>query len=108
RAFAPLLALYATTVATAAESPLELDEIVVTGQRDDSRLRTLPQSVSIITEREIRRSTATTVTELLRQEANLNLQSFFSTDKFATIDIRGMGATATSNVLVMVDGVRLP
>lgn len=94
-------------VACAAESPLELEEVVVTGQRGGASLGTLPQSISVITEREIRRSTASTVTELLRQEANLNLQSFFSNDKFATVDVRGMGATANSNVIVLVDGVRL-
>ncbi|HMM75564.1 MAG TPA: TonB-dependent receptor [Gammaproteobacteria bacterium] len=84
----------------------ELDEVVVSGMREYPLWRRA-QSVAVITEREIRASSAETVVDLLRQEANLNLQSFFGSDKFATIDVRGMGATATSNVLVMVDGVRL-
>ncbi len=84
----------------------ELDEVVVSGTREHPLWRQA-QSVAVITEREIRASTASTVVELLRQEANLNLQAYYGADKFATIDVRGMGATATSNVLVMVDGVRL-
>ncbi|MGE3773103.1 MAG: TonB-dependent receptor, partial [Gammaproteobacteria bacterium] len=84
----------------------ELDEVVVSGTREYPLWRHA-QSVAVITEREIRASTASSVVDLLRQEANLNLQSFFGSDKFATIDVRGMGATAVSNVLVMVDGVRL-
>lgn len=93
--------------AFAADSPLELDEVVVTGERAEAPLAAVPRSLSVISATEIARSTATTLVDLLRQEANLNLQSFVGSDKFAAIDIRGMGATAASNVLVLVDGVRL-
>lgn len=81
-------------------------EVIVSAASPDGTLRTTPHSVSIITADDIERSTAITVGELLAREPNLNLQSYFGGDKRATIDIRGMGAAAGSNVLVMVDGVR--
>ena len=107
RTFGALLLAMRMATPWAVDSPLELDEILVTGQRQESPLKLRAQSVSVITAREIEHSTATTVTDLLRQEANLNLQSYFGSDKFATVDVRGMGATATNNVLVLVDGIRL-
>ncbi|MBK8017379.1 MAG: TonB-dependent receptor [Betaproteobacteria bacterium] len=82
-------------------------EVVVSARAADGTLRTTPHSLSIITAADIERSSAVTVAELLAREANVNLQSYSGTDKQATIDIRGMGATSTSNVLVVVDGVRL-
>lgn len=79
----------------------------VTAPGADGTLRTTPHGTSVITAAEIARSTATNVAELLAREPNLNLQSYFGNAKYATIDIRGMGATAGSNVLVLVNGVRL-
>ena len=85
----------------------EMREVVVSARGSDGTLRTTPHGLSIITAADIERSSATTVAELLAREANVNLQSYTGTDKQATLDLRGMGATATSNVLVVVDGVRL-
>ena len=51
-------------------------------------------------------SPATGLAELLAAEANLNLRSVTGNDKFAGVDIRGMGDTWVSNVLVLVDGQR--
>lgn len=61
-------------------------------------------NVTVISEEAIRRSTATSLGEVLATEANLNLHSYYGNDRYANIDIRGMGDTATSNVLVVVDG----
>lgn len=85
----------------------EFDEIVVSASRIERSLKSTPRSLSIVSAEEIRAATATSIVDLIRREANINLQSFFGSDKFATLDVRGMGATATSNVLVLVDGVRL-
>lgn len=84
-----------------------LDEVVVTAPSANGRLRGTPHSVSVITSADIERSTATGIADLLSREAGLNLQSYYGGDKNATIDMRGMGATASSNVQVLVDGVRL-
>lgn len=65
------------------------------------------KSVTVITRDAIERSPATTLTDLLATEANLAVQSFYGSDAKAGIDMRGMGDTATSNVLIVVDGERL-
>lgn len=88
-------------------SGIELDEVVVSAPSAKGRLRGTPHGVSVITSADIERSTATGLADVISREAGLNLQSFFGADKKTTVDIRGMGATASSNVQVLVDGVRL-
>ncbi|MEQ8661325.1 MAG: TonB-dependent receptor, partial [Gammaproteobacteria bacterium] len=90
----------------AAGTAFEMEEIVVTGTRE-SRVWDTPRSVAVITADDIARSTTGNIVDLLAREANVNLRSFFGHDKFAGVDIRGMGDTFASNVLVLVDGVRL-
>jgi len=101
--------LVSTATQTSAEQDpiLETNQVVVTAPSADGTLRTTAHGVSVITAADIARSNATSVGDLLSRQANLNLQSFYGSDKGATIDIRGMGASAASNVLVLVDGVRL-
>ena len=84
-----------------------LTEVIVTAPGADGTVRTTPHGVSVITAEEIRRSSSTSVAELLSRAAGLNLQSYYGSDKYATIGMRGMGETAVSNVLILVDGVRL-
>lgn len=86
---------------------LRLPEVIVTAPGDDGSLRTVPHSVSVISADDIRRSASTSVVDLLSREANLSLRSFYGSDKYAGVDMRGMGDTAGSNVLILVDGVRL-
>ena len=64
-------------------------------------------NVTVITADDIAKSPATTVVDLLAAEANLVVQDFYGNDKKAGVDMRGMGATAISNVLIVVDGERL-
>ena len=90
-----------------ADDALRLDEVVISAPSADDTLRTVPHGVSVITAGDIERAGAQGVGDLLSREAGLNLQSYFGRDKGATVDMRGLGATAVSNVLVLVDGVRL-
>jgi len=96
-----------TALAAPASSFARLPEVIVTAPSADSSLRQVPHSVSVITADDIARSPASSVTDLLSREANLNLQSYYGSDKKATVDMRGIGDTAGSNVLIMLDGVRL-
>jgi iron complex outermembrane receptor protein len=93
--------------AFAAPATEVLPEVTVTGNRNAESMSRLSNHVTVITAQDIARSTATDVGSLLALEANLSVQSFSGTDKNTTIDMRGMGATAVSNVLVLVDGERL-
>jgi outer membrane receptor protein involved in Fe transport len=83
-----------------------VDEIITTGVRDRP-LAELPRSANIITAEDIALTPAANIVDLLSREANLNLRSFYGNTKKSGVDIRGQGDTYTSNVLVMVDGIRL-
>jgi iron complex outermembrane recepter protein len=99
-----MLAMISIAYATDMTEPLHLDQIDVTAK---SALWDLPNSTSVITATEIENSTATSLIDVLKNEANLNLRTFFGDDRRAIIDIRGMGDTAVSNVLIILDGVRI-
>lgn len=85
----------------------ELPTVVVTAASVDGSVFTVPHGMTVITAADIAKSTSSSLSDLLSREAGLNLKSSSGNDKHASIDIRGMGDTAVSNVLVMVDGVRL-
>ncbi|UCF91101.1 MAG: TonB-dependent receptor, partial [Desulfobacterales bacterium] len=85
----------------------ELQEIVVTATRIEEEIRNVDRHVTVITSADIEQATSNNVVDLLAREADVNLRSFFGTDKQGGVDIRGMGQSSTSNVLVMVDGFRL-
>lgn len=82
------------------------DEIVVTGIRPRPLLD-VPRSVTVITAADIAASPTVNFVDLLAREANVVVRSFTGNDKFAGVDVRGMGDTFVSNVLVLVDGVQL-
>jgi iron complex outermembrane receptor protein len=84
-----------------------MDEVVVTATRDDQRVATIPANVTVITRDDIEKSTANTIVDVLATEGNLVTSSTLGNDKNARIDIRGMGETSVSSVLVLVDGIRI-
>ena len=93
---------------SADDSPrFELDEIVVTASATEEPLKTVPRNITVVTREDIKQAPSKNIVDLLSREAGINLRSLFGSDKQAVIDIRGMGATAASNVIVMVDGVRM-
>ncbi|MCD6139257.1 MAG: TonB-dependent receptor [Deltaproteobacteria bacterium] len=85
----------------------ELDEIVVTATRQEDTIRKIPRNVTVITSHDIEQAPGNNVVDLLGREAGVNLRSFFGSDKQAGVDIRGMGDTFVSNVIIMVDGLKL-
>jgi len=93
----------------AGETPsrFELDEIVVTASAMEETVNTVPRNITVVTRKDIEQAPSKNVVDLLNREAGINLRSLFGTDKQAVIDIRGMGATAASDVIVMVDGIRM-
>lgn len=77
--------------------------IIVTATRDQENTRT-----QIIDAVQIRQSPATTLPELLSLEAGIFSRSLYGNNAArATIDIRGFGATAAQNTLILLDGRRL-
>ena len=88
-------------------SPLNLDEIVVTASRTESPLREAPANVTIVTAAQIRDSGAQTVADALEREPGVFPQNYLGNPKTANIDIRGYGEAAPQNVLVLVNGRRV-
>jgi iron complex outermembrane receptor protein len=84
-----------------------MDEIVVTASRDFEQIVNIPANVTVITADDIEKSISCTLTDLLAAEGGLVQRGFFGNDKKSGVDIRGMGETSVSSVLVMVDGVRI-
>ena len=66
-------------------------------------------STSVITAQDIARSPGTTIQQLLSQEAGIQTNSTSGGKNGAgtTVDLRGFGATAGSNTLVLLNGRRL-
>ena len=89
------------------DTRLELEEIVVTGAAVSDPVTALPRNVTVITAFDIEQAPSKNIIDLLAREANVNLRSLFGHDKSAGIDIRGMGDTYGSTVVVMVDGFRI-
>lgn len=92
----------------AQETPerFELQEIVVTATREQDPIERIPRNVTVITAYDIEQAPSNNMADLLAREANITVRSITGHDKRAVVDIRGMGDTAVSNVLVLVDGVR--
>lgn len=93
--------------ALAADEPISLEAIVVTASRDAEPLREAPAHVTVISREEIREKGATTVVEILQDQPGLFVVNQLGNPKFSTIDIRGYGEAAASNVLFLIDGRRV-
>jgi outer membrane receptor protein involved in Fe transport len=94
-----------TSGANTAETPAELAPIVVSASRDNATLADIPQSTTIITQRDIASSPAQTVDQLLRNVAGINLSSVPATSKDPTGQSLGMRGLGNVTVLVLLDGV---
>jgi iron complex outermembrane recepter protein len=82
--------------------------VVITAPRFPEEIRRLPASVTVITQEDIRQSAARTLPELLASEVGITMKDFFGNNAANTsIDIRGFGATAAQNTLILLDGRRL-
>ena len=86
---------------------LVLRETVVTATRFAEPAQSLPLGVSVITAADIHASGATTVNEaLMRILGVVGRQDFFGGGEY-NLDLRGFGATADNNQVVIVDGLRV-
>ncbi len=98
--------LLATACAPAilrAQSTDEPIEVIVTADRLDTAVSTVPALVSVVTADDIQDSGATSVVELLERRTGVSFTSY-STEAEAQVDMRGFGSGSTGRVLVLVDG----
>lgn len=90
--------------AHAVTAAIDLDEVVVTGTRTAIRLIDSIAPAQVIDRDEIERSQASSLPDLLRGRAGIDLINQGGPGKLTTISMRG---TESDHVLVLVDGVRM-
>jgi iron complex outermembrane receptor protein len=85
-----------------------MDEVVVTATRFKEKSADLPINVTVITHDDIQQSSARTLPELLSAQAGITMRDFFGNNAAnSTVDMRGFGAAAGQNTLILLDGRRI-
>lgn len=83
------------------------DTIVVTPTRFSDLASDRAVNVTVITRDEIERNPAVTLPEILQDHAGIGMRDLYGNNASnSTVDLRGFGAAAGQNTLVLVDGVR--
>jgi len=85
----------------------ELEEVVVTATRYAEQLSSVPANVTVITEVDIKNSTAQYIPDLLRTQGGIHVNDITGNRRSYNVDIRGFGETGRLNTLVLVDGRRI-
>lgn len=84
------------------------DAVLITAPRFPEEVRQLPASVTLITQADLARSAARTLPEVLSGEVGLSMRDLYGNNAAVTaVDMRGYGATASQNTLILVDGRRV-
>jgi len=84
------------------------DVVTVEATRFPEVIRALPASVTVLTAEDIATSAARTLPELLSQQVGVVARDLFGNNAaLASVDLRGFGATALQNTLILVDGRRV-
>ena len=105
--FLVIISFFSTNIF--AESIKEFDHLIVNGTRlDQNNVEDLPLNISVITTEDIKLSPAKTLPELLSLQPGIQKRSEFGNHAVRVdIDIRGFGARATQNTLILLDGKRI-
>ncbi len=88
-------------------SETTLEEVVVTATRQAEKISSVPAHVSVITENDIKNSTARDIPDLLRTQAGIQVNDVTGNKRSFSVDLRGFGEAASLNTLVLVDGRRV-
>jgi len=101
------LVLAAISNPVAADTSTQLDTVVVSATRSEQANTTIPGSISVISRQDIEASGASTLAEVLRGQGGVQVRDLVGDGSGVTVSIRGFGATAGSNTLLLIDGRRL-
>ncbi len=101
-----LVLLFASNTAASSETE-ELEQLVVSATRWETIGIPTASSISVIEREEIKNSGAQSVVDLLRGRGGLQISDQYGDGSRATVSMRGFGANAQSNSLILVDGRRL-
>ena len=99
--------VFVVSPAWAGGDSIKIKEVVVSASRYEEELTSVPAHVTVITEENIENSTAQNIPDLLRTVVGINVNDIAGNKRSITVDIRGFGATAPLNTLVLVDGRRV-
>lgn len=104
-----LLGTFVTIVSLTTFKTVQAEEVVVTITEGRSALaeRSVPGLYTVIGRDEIAESKAQTLAEVLAGQPGIQLTDIYGDGTQTSVDMRGFGATASSNVLILVDGQRL-
>lgn len=92
----------------AENNTVPLQEVVVTATRDVEEVRRIPANVSVITEKQIEESGATTIIEALEKLESIKFVDYTGTGSKTSIDMRGFGGDSPyGKTLIMLNGKRL-
>ena len=106
-AIAPALAaLSACPLLVHAESVVSIPMTVVTGSRIPETLSSAPYALKVITLDEIKEAGLSSANEALRVLAGISSSINTAGGRDQILDIRGFGESASSNIAVLVDGIR--
>lgn len=90
-----------------AQSEPQLKEVVVTANRTEQVLQTAPVGASVIFGSDIIASGILDANEAVRRLGGVVSRSDLLGGREAAIDLRGFGDSAASNMVVVIDGVRI-
>jgi iron complex outermembrane receptor protein len=106
RTFANRLAAALAVAALIPQTLCAGEVVVITATRFAEAREDLPVGVTLITADELRRSASSSLAEILAQWGLLHIRDGTGTPN-PQLDLRGFGASADQNTLVLLDGVRL-
>ncbi|MGQ0658574.1 MAG: TonB-dependent receptor [Chromatiales bacterium] len=92
---------------SAADDVQELTPIVVSATRTPRSLIPTGANISVVSRAEIASSGAATLASLLRGRGGIQISDLFGDGSRPTVSMRGFGANAAANTLILVDGRRL-
>ena len=111
RGFAPALSVLSLAVAASVQaqgvSDRAFPDAVITANRTPQDPALLPMGVSVITAEEIRAAGVTDASDAIRWLGGVVTRIDTTGGRNPVLDLRGFGETASSNLVVLVDGVRL-
>jgi len=99
------VALSCAQAAWAAEDVVQ--PVVVTASRMPQLLQTAPIGATVITAEQIERSGVADANEAIRKLAGVAATSDLNNGRESVLDLRGFGATAGQNLVVLIDGIRI-
>lgn len=104
-----LIILCATEMAWATDNQPRRDEVIVKTSRAELSVLDMATNVSILDQQDIQQSAAQSVDEVLRQVPGFSLlrsaDSIAASPTTGTVSLRGLGGSAASRTLILLDGV---